>query len=157
EALELTTEYKSPYYRAWSAILASYAYAREEPDEAHIEALRNAIEAFTSRGVRLRLPYFLSLLADIYGLAQRPEEGLKTIEEALIQSGSSSVRWWDAELHRQRGVLLIAAGHDEQDALAALARAANIARGQESRMLELRALVTMGRSCTSGQQLEETR
>jgi DNA-binding SARP family transcriptional activator len=157
EALDLTAEYKSPYYHTWSAILASYAYAREQPDEAHIEALRNAIEAFTSIGVRLRLPYFLSLLADIYGLAQRPEEGLKAIEDALIQSRSSSERWWDAELHRQRGVLMLAAGHDEQDALAALARAANIARSQQSRMLELRALVTLGHTCTSGQQMEETR
>ena len=157
EAVALTLEYKSPYYHTWSAILASHAHAREQPDDAHIEALRNAIEVFTSTGVRLRLPYFLSLLADIYGLAQRPEEGLKAIEDALIQSRSSSERWWDAELHRQRGVLMLAAGHDEQDALAALARAANIARGQQSRMLELRALVTLGRTCTSGQQMEETR
>jgi DNA-binding SARP family transcriptional activator/predicted ATPase len=157
EALELTAEYKSPYYHAWSEILARHAYAREQPDEAHIEALRNAIEAFTSIGVRLRLPYFLSLLADIYGLAQRPEEALKVIEDALIQSRSSSERWWDAELHRQRGVFMLAAGHDEQDALAALVRAANIARGQQSRMLELRALVTLGRTSMSGQQMEETR
>jgi DNA-binding SARP family transcriptional activator len=157
EAVALTMEYKSPYYHAWSVILASHAYAREQPDEAHIEALRVAIEEFTSTGVRLRLPYFLSLLADIYGLAGRPEEGLKAIEDALVQSRSSSERWWDAELHRQRGVLMLAAGYDEQDALAALARAADIARGQQARMLELRALVSMGRTCASGQRMEETR
>jgi hypothetical protein len=52
---------------------------------------------------------------------------------------------------------MLAAGHDEQDALAALARAANIARGQQSRMLELRAVVTMGRTCASEQRMEETR
>jgi len=150
-------EYKSPYYHAWSVILASHAYAREQPDEAHIEALRVAIEEFTSTGVRLRLSYFLSLLADIYGLAGRPEEGLKAIEDALVQSRSSSERWWDAELHRQRGVLMLAAGYDEQDALAALARAADIARGQQARMLELRALVSMGRTCASEQRMEETR
>jgi DNA-binding SARP family transcriptional activator len=157
EALALAMEYKSPYYGAWSAILASHAHAREQPDEAHIVALRAAIEEFTSTGVRLRLPYFLSLLADIYGLAQRPEEGLQVIEDALIQSRSSSERWWDAELHRQRGVLMLAAGHDERDALAALARAADIAHSQQSRMLELRALVTMGRTCASEQRMEETR
>lgn len=157
EAVELTTEYRSPYYRAWSVILASYAYAREQPDGAHIEALRAAIEAFTSIGVRLRLPYFLSLLADIYGLAGRPEEGLKTIEDALVQSRGSSERWWDAELHRQRGVLMLAAGHDEQDALAALERATSIARGQQAQMLELRALVTLCRTRASGPRMEEAR
>ncbi|HKT40196.1 MAG TPA: hypothetical protein VJR48_17625, partial [Ktedonobacterales bacterium] len=157
EALALAMEYRSPYYGAWSAILASHARAHEQPDEAHIEALRDAIEAFTSTGVRLRLPYFLSLLADIYGLAGRPEEGLKVIEDALLQARSSSERWWDAELHRQRGVLMLAAGYNEQDAVAAMARAADIARGQQSRMLELRALVTMARTSTSEQQMEETR
>jgi hypothetical protein len=52
---------------------------------------------------------------------------------------------------------MLAAGHDERDALAALARAADIAHSQQSRMLELRALVTMGRTCASEQRMEETR
>jgi len=157
EALALTQEYKSPYYGSWSQILVSHARAREQPDEAHIVALRAAIEEFTSTGVRLRLSYFLSLLADIYGLAGRPEEGLKVIEDALIHSRSSSDRWWDAELHRQRGELMLAAGRDEQDVVAALARSASIAHSQQSRMLELRAVVTMGRMGAAGQQMEETR
>jgi predicted ATPase len=157
EAVALTTEYKSPYYGAWSAILASYAHAREQPDQAHIDDLRNAIEGFTSTGVRLRLPYFLSLLADVYGLAERPVEGLKVIEEALMQSRKSSDRWWDGALHRQRGELMHAAGYDQPDVMAALTRAAAIARSQQSRMLELRALVAMGQMREAGQQMEETR
>jgi DNA-binding SARP family transcriptional activator/predicted ATPase len=157
EALALTIEYKSPYYSAWSEILVSHARAREQPGEAHIVALRAAIEKFTSTGVRLRLPYFLSLLADIYGLAGRPEEGLNIIEDALKQSRSSNDRWWDAELHRQRGQLMFAAGRDEQEVVAALARSASIAHSQQSRMLELRALVSLGRIRTTGPQREETR
>ena len=148
DAVALTIEYKSPYYHAWSAILASHAHARIQPDEAHITALRAAIEAVTSTGVRLRLPYFFSLLADIYRLAGRPAEGLQAIEDALFQSRNSTERWWDAELHRQRGELMQAAGHDAHDVMTALARSVEIAHTQQSRMLELRATVTRARLST---------
>src|SRR5262245_768529 len=63
EALELTTEYKAPYYRTWSAILVSYALASDEPGIAMITRLRESIEALKASGVRLRLPYYLGLLA----------------------------------------------------------------------------------------------
>ena len=39
-ALALTMEYKAPYYRAWAAILMSYALAREQLDAAHLDAVR---------------------------------------------------------------------------------------------------------------------
>lgn len=156
EALALTIEYKSPYYGAWSAILASHAHARAQPDEGHIVALRAAIEVFISTGVRLRLPYFLSLLADIYGLAGRPEEGLQVLEDALTESRNSNERWWDTELHRMRGELTLAAGRDVHGAETALQRAVDVARSQQSRMLELRALLSLARLRKAEQRGEET-
>jgi DNA-binding SARP family transcriptional activator len=145
DALALTIEYKAPYYRTWAAILATYAQAREEPDEVHLIALRTAIEDFKATGARLRLPYYLSLLADVYGRAERPEEGLATLDEALRQSDQTNDRWWDAELHRLRGELLRAAGHDTAEVEIALLRAVEIAHGQQSRSLELRALIALAR------------
>jgi tetratricopeptide (TPR) repeat protein len=142
EALALTTEYKTPYYRAWAAILVVYAHAPEEPDESHIAALRATIEEFKATGARVRLPYYLSLLAQMYDRAKRPAEGLDIIEEALAQARTSNERWWDAELHRLRGKFMHAAGRDAQDVDAAMRRAADIARGQGSLALELRACLT---------------
>ncbi|MFI5272187.1 MAG: ATP-binding protein [Ktedonobacterales bacterium] len=139
EALALTMAYKAPYYRAWAAILVAYAHAHELPDDAHTTALRTAIAEFEATGGRLRLTYYLALLAGIYGQAGRPEEGLEVIEEALVQARDSNERWWDAELHRLRGELMFAAGRDARDVEAALLRAADIARGQNARSLELRA------------------
>jgi DNA-binding SARP family transcriptional activator/tetratricopeptide (TPR) repeat protein len=141
EALALTIEYKSPYYRAWAAILLAYAQAHEQPDSEHITALSAAIEEFKACGARLRLPYYLSLLARAQAAAGRPEDGLATLDDALAEARSTNERWWDAELHRLRGQLLLATGHDAADVEAALARAAGIARGQQARWLELRALI----------------
>lgn len=142
EALALGAEYKAPYYQAWAAILVRYAHAREQPDEARISALRAAIDDFQATGARLRLSYFLSLLASAYGLAGRPAEGLATLDAGLLHARNSSERWWDAELHRLRGELMLAAGGDRRDAEAAVARAASIAHSQGARALELRARLT---------------
>ena len=68
-ALALTIEYKAPYYRLWSELLVSYALARETPTSAHISQLRASISGFQASGARLRLPYYLWLLAQVYAQA----------------------------------------------------------------------------------------
>lgn len=156
EALALTREYKAPYYHGWAAILVNYARACEQPDEEHIEAVRTVITALTATGARLRLPYYLSLLASIYQQAGRPEDGLIVIGDALAQSRSNNERWWDAELHRLRGELMLAAGRDVADAEEALVRAVDIARSQQTPMLELRALLALARLRRAGGRAEET-
>ena len=145
EALALTTEFKTPYYRAWSAILVSYALAWEQPGMPTIASLREAIEAFKAGGARLRLPYYLGLLAQVCGRAAHPKEGLAAIEEAMAASRAHNERWWDAELHRLRGELLLAGGADVHDAESAYVRAIEVARTQQARALELRAATTLAR------------
>ncbi|HEU5345585.1 MAG TPA: AAA family ATPase [Ktedonobacterales bacterium] len=157
EALQLTKEYKAPYYHVWAAILVSYAHARAQPDEAHIAALRMSIEEFVASGARLRLPYYLALLAQVYGLANRPGEGLAAIEEGLAHARNSNERCWDAELHRIRCELMLASGQDARDAEAAVTRAVTLARRQHARALELRALLTLARLRPAGKQGEQTR
>jgi len=158
EALALSIEYKAPYYRAWAAILVAYSYAREHPDETTIAALCAAIDELTSTGVRLRLPYYLSLLASTYGLAGHSAEGLARIDSALAQAAKSTEHWWDAELWRVRGELLLT-GHqgvrEAREAEEALLHAADIARSQQSRSLELRALLAFARLCTGSERMGE--
>lgn len=151
----LTRKYQTPYYRAWAAILVSYAQALEQPDEDCIQHLRDSLTAFKAAGARLRLPYYLSLLAQAYGKAGRAEEALASINEAMAEARQHNERWWDAELHRLRGELLLMQGAnapDTSDAQAALLRAIDIARSQQARSLELRATMSLARLwCSSGQ------
>ena len=145
EALALTTEYKAPYYRAWSAILVSYALACEQPGEATITSLRESIAALKASGARLRLPYYLGLLAQVCGRAGRAEDGLAAVDEGMAASRAHNERWWDAELHRVRGELLLASGVDADEAKTAYFRAMEIARTQQARALELRAATSLAR------------
>ncbi len=59
QALALTSKYQTPYYRAWAAILVSYAVALEQPGEEEIRRLRDSIDEFKASSARLRLPYYL--------------------------------------------------------------------------------------------------
>src|SRR5262249_59258118 len=68
---------------------------------------------------------------------------LHIIEEALGRSRDSHEHWWDAELYLLRGKLMLAAQHDAHDAEAALVQAADIARSQQCRSLELRAVLAV--------------
>jgi predicted ATPase len=144
-SLALTSKYQAPYYRAWAAILVSYALALEHPDEERIGCMRDSITAFKASSARLRLPYYLSLLAQVYGKAGRAEEGLVTIDEALTEALAHSERWWDAELHRLRGKFLLIHGADTYDIEAAFLRAISIAQSQQARSLELRATMSLAR------------
>jgi DNA-binding SARP family transcriptional activator/tetratricopeptide (TPR) repeat protein len=156
-AHELTSKYQAPYYHAWADILVSYALALEQPNEERIRHLRGSIAAFKASSARLRLPYYLSLLAQVYGKAGRAEEGLACINEALAEARAHNERWWDAELHRLRGEFLLMHGADASDVEAALLRAISIARSQQARSLELRATMSLARLCIAQNRSDDAR
>src|SRR2546423_43555 len=145
QALELASKYQAPYYRAWADTFVSYALALEHPDEERIGRLRGSIADFKASGARLRLPYYLSLLAQVCGKAGRVEEGLVSIDEALSEARIHNERWRDADVHRLRGEFLLLHGADASDGEAALLHAIEIARSQQARSLELRATMSLAR------------
>jgi DNA-binding SARP family transcriptional activator/predicted ATPase len=157
QALALTTEYKAPYYRAWSEILVSYALACEQPDPPKITQLRASIAAFTATGAQVRLPYYLGLLARVCGRAGRAEDGLAAIDQGMAASHAHNERWWDAELHRLRGELLLGSGAEASEAEAAYLRAIEIARAQQARALELRAIMSLARLWGVQQRADDAR
>jgi predicted ATPase len=144
-ALALSVEYNAPYYILWAETLACYAAAYEQPTAAHISRLRASINGFQASGARLRLPYYLWLLAQVYVEARSPDEALVTLDEALDESRATNERWWDAELHRLRGDILLARGDDDEEVDFALLRAKKIAEMQYAKSLELRAATSLAR------------
>ncbi|NTU80910.1 MAG: AAA family ATPase [Chloroflexales bacterium] len=143
QTLALAAEFKVPYYRAWMDILVCYAQACALPDDANIADLRASIAAFTVTGARLRLPYFFGLLAQVCGRAGRTDEALAAVNAGMAEARAHNERWWDAELQRLRGDLLLAGGAATAEVEAAYRRALTIARAQQTRMLELRAATSL--------------
>ena len=69
--------------------------------------IRQGLDAYRSTGAEFQRPHCLTLLAEASGLLGQPEGGLSALEEALTLMEQTSERYYEAELHRQRGELLL--------------------------------------------------
>jgi predicted ATPase len=106
--------------------------------------IRTGLDLYAATGARLMRGYWCSYLTDACLAAGRLAEGLAVVREALALSETQLDILLDAELHRLEGELLHASGEAEA-AEAAFRKALEIARGQEARAFELRALTSLGR------------
>ena len=74
------------------------------------------------------------------------EEGLKTLQSAIMLAAESATRVWELELYRNKGDLLLVLGRQNVDRSEfALQQALEVARGQQAKSLELRAATSLAR------------
>ena len=82
---------------------------------------------------RCFVPYFCTWLAEVSDHLGHPEDGLQALAEAHTLVEQHEERWWEAEVYRLRGVLLLRqAGTPQAEAEAWLQRALTVARRQEA-------------------------
>ena len=84
----------------------------------------------------------------LHGKAGRALDGLRLIDEAIAIAKENNESWCDAELHRERGqLLLLTSGSDaETQADRAFQAAIEIATAQGAKLPELRASVARANS-----------
>ena len=86
------------------------------------------------------------LLADCYGAASRPRDGLDAIANALSAVLDRGHFFYASELYRLKGILLLATlGAESDEAEEALSQAPEVAREQKSSAMELRAAAALAR------------
>jgi predicted ATPase len=86
------------------------------------------------------------VLADVCDHLGHPADGLQALSEAHTLVEQHEERWWEAEVCRLRGVLLLRQpGTPQAEAEAWLQRALDVARRQEAKSLELRAAMSLSR------------
>ena len=88
------------------------------------------------------MPYLLALKAEALYLADCNSQALETIREAEALAEEREERWWCAELHRLRGVFLVALGADEPQIEASFREGIRTAKEQKSISLATRAETT---------------
>ncbi len=90
--------------------------------------------------------YYLSLLAEVYGATGQLDQGLAALDEAINQVETTGERWWEAEIHRLKGHLLLSrAASSQAEAEGCFTQALEMARRHEARSLELRATTSLAR------------
>jgi predicted ATPase len=86
------------------------------------------------------------VLADASAHLGYTDDGLQALAEAHTLVEQQEERWWEAEIHRLRGVLLLRQpGTSQAEAEAWFLRALDVARHQQAKSLELRAAMSLAR------------
>ncbi len=88
----------------------------------------------------------LALQAEVFAGLGRPAEAFSATAEAFDMMERNKGPWWEAELHRITGELVLARHVDDHaEAEKAFSRALNTARHQQAKSLELRAAMSLAR------------
>jgi class 3 adenylate cyclase/predicted ATPase len=132
-----------------------------------VPRLTEGLIAFEATAIRVCRPYWLALLAEAHDKLGHPTAGLRALTEAIDTSQSTGERWWEAEICRLKGELLLgqaagkevagiasdAAGTAVTDLKGSVLSAAEgwflqaleLAREQQAKSLELRAAMGLSR------------
>ncbi len=126
ELRDLCGRYHFAYYREWGLVLDGWARA----DAPGIGLARQGISNLKAEGSFARMPYWLSLLAELLASNNRLDAARATIDAALVAAKAHDDQWWLPEVLRMR-----AAYGPEQAAIARLRSAAQLAAGHGSAAL----------------------
>jgi class 3 adenylate cyclase/predicted ATPase len=157
EAIAVSTQYSFALGLAWATTSQGWALA-ETGQEEGLGKLLHGLSATRATGARIHDTCTLALLADIYLRHNRIDEGLATIEEAQKLAVTGGELFWQAELLRLKGELLLR--QSDQSVHAAeqcLSDALKIAQDQHATMLELRAATSLARLWKTRNKVDEAR
>ena len=118
--------------------------AQNGDPEAGIELMRKAIAATEGNSERNRRTLYLSHLASAHARLSQPEVALDLLNDAIRTAEATSERFFEAELHRIRGEILLTLGR-RGEVEASLRRGLTIARHQQARWWELRAATSLAK------------
>jgi predicted ATPase len=169
-AVELCSQQGFPFFLAFGTILIGWALAEQGQTEEGIAQVRQGLAAYRATGAELATVRFSALLAEAWGKAGQPEEGLNVLAEALAIVNENGERDYEAELYRLKGTLTLQSQaslrqvktsrnkskipnteprapstHVEADAEACFLKAIDIVRQQQAKSLELRAVMSLVR------------
>jgi adenylate cyclase len=138
----VSSEHGFPIWMAWATFFEGWVTAARTNEADGITLMERGLDAWRVTGAHIGESYFLSLLADACLRAGRIDA------EAIAQVEKSGERWWEAELYRLQGELLLAAAGDGargDQAEACFRRALEVAGRQGASSLELRAALSLSR------------
>jgi DNA-binding SARP family transcriptional activator len=98
ELRELCDRYGFAYYREWGLILDGWSRA----DGSGLRLVSQGISNLKSQGSFARMPYWLSLLADLSARTNDPDSARATLDAALVTAKARYDLWWLPEVLRMR-------------------------------------------------------
>jgi predicted ATPase len=157
EAIAIATKQGLGLMLVWGTILRGWALAQQGQGDAGIAEIHEGLAAAQAAETGAYRTYHVTLLAEAYDAVGEPEAGLRVLAEALALVEQTEERFWEAEIYRLKGELLLeVAGtgrscgavegmHGAESPEGCFLTAIEIARRQAGKSLELRATVSLAR------------
>jgi predicted ATPase len=157
-ALALASEQMLPFYAAHASLLCGWVLVRAGQPGEGFRRLCAGIDTARAMGARILTLCSLPVLAEACLAAGRVEEGLSAVREALAETEETELRFYEGELDRLEGELVLAsAAPDESAAEASFRKAIALARRRDAKPWELRAATSLARLLTRRGRREEAR
>lgn len=144
ENFKLSGDQGFVYFYTHSAMILG-VLADTDQIEQGIMQTRGGMAGLKAAGAALLLPVYQTRLAKILARLGKIEDGLAVVDEglALIERGDEHI--WEADLYRTKGDLLLVQGADESNVESCYQQALRIARQQNAKTYELRAVISLSR------------
>jgi predicted ATPase len=144
----IATEHGFSFWLGGGLVMRGWALAEQRTSVIGIAQLRQGLTTWMAAGSETYRTYFLALLAEALGREGRIEEVLGVLADALALMHDTGEGFHGAELHRLQGEFLMQQETAELvrgEAEASFQRARSIARQQQAKSLELRAVMSLAR------------
>ncbi len=145
-AIEICDEFGFPFWGLLSSVLEGSTLVEQDKAEKGVRQMEESLAAYEATGGLLYRSALRGLLAEAYRATGQAEEGLRVLSDALAGLEGREERWWEPELHRLRGELLMLwRDADAGEVEAAFQQALEVSRRQGATSWELRAATSLGR------------
>src|SRR4029077_15640296 len=119
--------------------------------------LQEATEKPGRRGARLIFSCSLMLLAEVYVMMKRPEEGLRVLDDAARRCEQMEHRMLEVEIHRLRGETMLLLPDGASEAERSFRHALDVAQKSGARAWELRAATSLATLLATTNQRDQAR
>jgi predicted ATPase len=143
-AIEITSEHRLPQWLALGSICRGFALTGLGQPAEGIAELRSGLAGWNGNGSRVLDTQWLGFIAQAHLWTRQFDDALAALDRANEIAAATGECHYRAELCRLRGLVLAETG-DAAEAEAWFRRAIDIARAQQARSLELRAVTALAR------------
>jgi class 3 adenylate cyclase/predicted ATPase len=144
--LALSSDHELITWSSGGQFMRGWVLAQQELIEEGLVQMHQSLGTWKTLGLEVGLSFLLISLAEVHWRAGRVDEGLHVLDEALSVVHSNDEHYYEAELYRLKGeLLLLQTAIAEQQAESSFQYAMTIAHHLCEKSLELRAAISLSR------------
>jgi predicted ATPase len=146
ELVALVHERGAFFWKAHGMLLQGCVLALTGNASDAVQMISSGITAFRATGTASLMPAYLSYLARAHEQLGQFDDARRCIREAMTAVETTKEKWWEAEVHRIAGEIVLKSPlSDAAKAEAYFERALAVAREHKAKSWELRAAMSMAR------------